>query len=603
MHTNLPTDRALPGGKIAASLCLVLVATVSSAPAGTLSAPRAVPSDAWMVFSVPDVPSAWKALVATPIYQEAVGFFDTPAVAGLPAYRQFLAQVRQIEAELGYPLDGATLTQMVAGFDFIFLPPHERGEPSLSVCVFRVTDAPRFRRLMDLIERRMGDVASDRTASGPPVKHERYQDVEIVSSSLGAGLALAELTPDRFVLGNHPAAIRRIIEQRQSRKGLESEPLFRRTVAGLRQAEPHGFLFLNSGEIGASLRRSGLAGLALSSLVRGFRDEIVLGADFRIERAAISFESFIPFGDPAEDRLAAIYRHYPPGRLRSLDYVSSSPLAFTARNTLDGPALYESLRAVVLGSIRALVPANQTPERRLELAEESFRAQMGFDLRDDLAPAIGPEAFVSVEQVHFDPVVVLPTVDLVTGVQVRSAERMDRVITGFEGFIERRLGATRQPAQPSSGLHTTTYQGSTIKWFALPVAPLYSIAYARRDDFVLVGLGPDSIRHAIDRANSQRGAFASGGLHVSLRPYLHEQANQIFVLNVSKLVLVGRELVHRLAEGDQEMPDSTKQVENLLVHMGQIAALGASTAGSELGLQTRGALVFSAAESENSSRR
>lgn len=586
-------------------MCLVTwlaLATLaaSGAPVRTFSEPRTIPSNAWMVFSVPDLPAAWKALAATPIYQDAVALIENPTVSTFPAYRQFLEQKQQMEAELGFPVNAATLTAIVAGFDFIYLPPAEsKGQP-FPVCLFRAADAPRFRRLVDYIERKMGTPRERRATptTSPTVVRDKYKNVEIVSTPVGSGFAVAQLGPNHFAMANHPNAIRTIIDQGQKSNVLATRGPFRNAVGGLNESEPHGFLYLNSVEMISSLRRGGLPGLPLSGLVRSLRDQVVMAADFRIENNAIRFEAFLPFADAAEDRLAALYQHYPPSQLRSLDYISSAPLVLTARNTLDGPALYETIRDMVLRSIRAVVGPGQSPEQRLKLQEENFREQMGFALKDDLAPAIGPEAFLSLERISFDPLLPLPTLDLVAGIEVRDPKRMGKVVTGFEKFLEQHLDTGEQREQPAALFQSVGYQGKTIKWFILPRAQQYSIGYAQTDRFILVGLGGDSIKRAMDRIEGRRKAFRAGSLHASLQPFLHKETNEVFVLNVPKMVAVGREVARRLPKNTPDQENEIKRIETILARLRRIAALGASTAGSASGLHTRGALVFTPAQSK-----
>jgi len=591
----------IPWVRVALAAGLVLAASVAlAAPARTLSDPRAIPADAGMVFSVPDLPGAWKAFAASPIYKDAAALLDSPAVAALPAYRQFLDRRKVMEAELGFPLNAATLTEIVAGFDYVLLPPTPRA-PAGSICLFRVADPARFRRIADLVERRMGDGASSRTknastatsAPAPKAVRTEYRGVKIASAPTSSGVSIAEISPDRFAMASRADAIRRVIDQCRKGDGLTTATAFRGAVEGLRDPQPHGFLYINSGQTN-SPQRTRLAALPLSNLVRDVRDPIVMAADFRIESGAVRFESFLPFADPAKNPLAATYRRYPPAALHSLDHVSSSPVMVVAWNTLDGPTLYEQMRGIVLALMQAVVPVGQTPEQRMKLSEENFREQVGFALRDDLAPAIGPEAFVSIERLNFDPLLALPQADVVAGVQVRDSGRMNKVVAGFENFFNRQArDAATSPTKPAL-LQTDAYQGKTVKWFAVPREPQVTIAYARTDSFTLIGLGGDSVKHALDRAAGRRKAFAAGTLNARLQPYLHSQTNEILILNVPKVVGVGREITRRLAKNASSRPETMKRAESVLARIGKIEVLGATTAGTPSGLHMLGALVFEA---------
>jgi hypothetical protein len=590
------------GGRIglaAAGFVLTTLAAMA-APVPTLSEPRLIPSNAWMVLSVPDLPAAWKAFVATPIYQDAVALLDSPAVASWPVYRQFLDEKRRMETEVAFPINATSLAAMIAGFDFICLPPSDRNSPPLTVCTFHAADSPRFARLVEYIEGQMSAPRGPRAgvATRPDIAKEQYKNVEIISNTANSTFAMAQLGPEFWAMANHPNAIRALIDQSQRSDGLTVHPRFRTAIAGLGEPQPHGFLYLNSGQSGPSFPGGGLPGLPFSSLVRNLRSEVVMAAGFRIETDAIRFESFLPFADAARDRLAAIYQQYSPATLHSLDYVSSSPLVFMARNTLDGPTLYESVRAMVLASIRAVVERDESAERRLQFREENLREVLGFGLKEDLAPAIGPEAFVSLERVSFDPLLPLPTLDLAAGIQVRDQQRMAKVVTGFEDFFERQLSGLRRTTDTSTVFQSADYHGKTIKWFAVPRAPQYSVGYVRTDSFILMALGGDSLRRALDRADGRRKSFAAGPLYARLQPFLDKQANELLVLNVSDLVGVGREFVRRLSKNAPDQAGDAQRVETILTRIGRIVAFGASTAGNELGLHMRGAIVFRSAETK-----
>lgn len=583
-------ERRAATGQNRWSVWIVAVALVtSSVSADTLSDPRAVPSDAWMVFSIASFPSAWGAFAQTALYEEIAAFLESSAATGVPGYREFLLAKQAMETELAFPVTGDSLAQMVAGIDFVLLPP-SREAPATWACVFRVSDPTRFRRFMDYVARQMAGRQGDGSVPSRAVETIEYRQVKIVSSVRGPSLALAELRPERFAMGGSVQAVRRIVDQVKKGEGLAGDWRFRAAIGSLRETDPHGFLYLNTAAAPPAVRRGGPQGLPLSTLVHTFRDGIAMAAGFHIEKQAIRFESYLPFVRTAQEHLAAIYRRYPPARLHSLDYISSSPLIFTARNTLDGPSVYQGLRDVVRNSMR-VANAGENPEKRLAQAEDDFRDEMGFGLESDLAPAVGPEAFICLEDVRFDPLVPLPMLELVAGVQVRDQARMDKVVKGFEEFFERRLG-NRPGGQSVVPLRATPYEGEEVKSFDIPRVPLYSFGYVRTTDFVLMGLGRDSVKHALDRAAGRRPAYGSGELQARLRPLLHEKCNEAFVVNIAKLVAVGREITRRLALGDPEQAASARQMDTLLVYVDRIEAVGASTVGSESGLHTRGAIVF-----------
>ncbi|MBM3333429.1 hypothetical protein FJY63_02095, partial [Candidatus Sumerlaeota bacterium] len=295
---------------------------------------------------------------------------------------------------------------------------------------------------------------------------------------------------------------------------------------------------------------------------------------------------------------------------------SSSPGLVFVRNTLDGPALYDAVSDAVLASIGVLTGSGRTAEQRTKVGEENFREKMGFGLREDLAPAIGPEVFVSLERVAFDPLQTLPTIEIIVGVGVRDRERMGKVVAGFEKFLAQQMDSTRsdrgeisravQPDRPGTtaasapALRSLQHRSKTIKSFTVPRAPQYSLCYALTDDFVIIGLGADSVRRALDRAAVRSSAsraepqtsFHDGPLFARVRPLLGEQANEILFLNVPKLTAVGRDIAGRIVKGNPSLAAEAKRAESLLALMRSVAAVGVNAAGRDFGLHTRGVLLF-----------
>lgn len=553
----------------------------------------AVPDDAWMVVSCPDLPAAWEALAQTSVCNSVSAYLNGKFGDAPPAWRELIRQRKLMESELGFPLDMDGLVHIFAAADVLLLPSGPDQKPD-SVVVLHAGDEKRARSLFHLIRQMMIDDVTSHGALSKAVKRETIREVEIVWTQAGSGAAMAEIAPGRFAFSSHPDAIRRLLEPMPRQKRLSADATFQIAAAGLEEQEPHGFLFLNAEHFNAGLgSRGGVASFAVAGPFRALGPGVVLAASFHIEPDAIRFEMFLPYNDPDRDPLAAVYRHALPAKLHSLDYVSSSPLFLTARNTLDGVALYDSLRAIALKSIARMVPQGEKPDLRVEAAEDQFRKEMGFSIKDDLAPGVGPEVFFSLEQVRFDPLVPFPNFEMAAGVQILDSERIERVLTGFTEFLDREL--RRAGVRPDTGdpVQSASYEGDMIRWFPVPNVPVYALAYARSGGFVLAGLGPESVRRAIDRAAGKAKSFSSGYLQARLRPYLHEAANEVFVLNIQELIGIGREIVRRFENSDNpKQAGEARFAAGILKPAESVIAVGASTAGRAKGLHTRGAFVF-----------
>jgi hypothetical protein len=583
-----PVSSGQPRGRRPiAALALWLLAAAASAQTGGDRDP--FPADTAVLLSIPNLQAAWKALSDTPLYKEAAAFAESPAITGLQGYREFMTEKRLLETEAGFALNAANLTQILEGFDLVSLA--SEGDQPLVAFIFRVREADRFRRLYQAFGRHMGEgVGPNRRPT--TIQREKYRDIEIIASQAGLGTAIAELAPDRFVMGNCAMVVRRIVDQSRRREGLGAVPAFRAAIGGLGQESPHAFLYVG-GRPGAPspFPRNPLP--PIPGLVHTGREDFALAAYFRIEPDAIRMEAFTPFIRPDRDPLAVLYREQPPGKLRCLDFVSSAPLLFTARNTFDGLAFYRTVRGFIFGSMLQTSFSERESEESIRASEADFRRSLGFDLREDLAPAIGPEAFLDIESVTFDPLAPLPVFELIAGVQVRDAARLERVLAGLEQFLARQPSADKE-RERTRAMPREEYRGKTITWYTFPRAPMYTFAYARVDDFFLVGLGRESVRRAIDRAEKRAEPYPGSDLEGRLQPYLHAQANELLVVNLVKAGEAARDLLNRLTRGDPRQAESARRADEFLKRATRLSVVGFSTAGDDTGIHTRGALVFRA---------
>jgi hypothetical protein len=569
------------------------VAVLSLGSAWGLGDSRLLPPDSWMVFSIPNLPVAWNAASQTATFDALDSLLKSDEGAAVaPGYRAFLEDRARLEKELGFALTGESLVEIFKAIDFVILAPLQSDQPPLSLLILHAADPQRAKQLFRLLERRLMEQAGDGAISAAAIRRQTYSGVEIISSRSSAA-AMAVIGEGQMVLANHPAAIRRIIDQSKESQSLIDSPEFRRAVSGLKEKEPHGLLYFNGAEAGAMFPRGGAQRIPGAVLLRTFPERLVLAADFHIGRDALRFESYLPFPADERERLASAYRYAPPARLRSLDYASSAPLLLTARNTIDGLAIYETVRSIVVGSVAQMLPDEPRPEEKVAAAERRFREALGFDLREDLAPAVGPEMFVSVEDVRFDPLVPMPIFSLLAGVQVRDATRMERVLNGLTEYFERCLSRVRASGGPRFRMEENEHDGEVIRWFPVPRVPLYALSYAKTDDFVLAGLSPDSVAAAIDRLHDEAQAFPESAMSDRVGTYLHDQCNAILVLNLKKAIAAGREVARRLASSrDPDQARTGARAAAFLERLTTLEVFGATTAGSEVGVQIRGAVVF-----------
>lgn len=112
--------------------------------------PNLVPQNTACVVSVPDMPAFWNAWKANAIYQTFLKTLDSPDIGA--DTEVFNRQLKMIEATLGFPLNGESVSQIIQSVDAYVLPGENAGQ-AVEGFIFRVKDKPKLEKLIDLVEK------------------------------------------------------------------------------------------------------------------------------------------------------------------------------------------------------------------------------------------------------------------------------------------------------------------------------------------------------------------------------------------------------------------------------------------------------------------
>jgi hypothetical protein len=166
-----------------------------------------------------------------------------------------------------------------------------------------------------------------------------------------------------------------------------------------------------------------------------------------------------------------------PAPLATLDFVSSEATVVTSVAAKDGLELFDELLTMV---------ADSSPEALAEL--EAFETELGIDLRDDLAAAIGGEGTFAID----GPLLPLPTWKLIF--EVYDPETLDHA---FNEVVHRANASLTDHGAETITVRIDETGGRTFTTISHPSSPV-SFCYTMTDGFMVAGSTRLAVQQAID---------------------------------------------------------------------------------------------------------
>jgi hypothetical protein len=177
-----------------------------------------------------------------------------------------------------------------------------------------------------------------------------------------------------------------------------------------------------------------------------------------------------------------------------------------------------------------------------EMADSMFaevESNLGFSVREDFFPAFGPNATASLNNIAMGAMI--PDVDLYVALQIRDAEKAQKIKDSLEAFVANALtqqAQSQNPGAPPTTVELEDYNGATIR--SLTTAnPMMSrpmgLVHATAGDHLIISLSSLGVKSAIDALNGDTANVTSAAAYRKAQSVLPAKASQLTVLNANKL--------------------------------------------------------------------
>ena len=204
-----------------------------------------------------------------------------------------------------------------------------------------------------------------------------------------------------------------------------------------------------------------------------------------------------------------------PAPLASLDYVSPDATIVTAAASKDGIELFDELLALV---------ADSGPEALAEL--EGFEAELGIDLREDLAAALGGEGTFALD----GPVLPLPTWKLI--VEVYDPATLEHTLSEILDRANAELAANGgSPIR----IEVTEAGGHRFTTVSHPSSP-FGFTYTMSEGFMIAGSSRAAVEHALSVRDAGLGLARSAIFRDLLPDNGFTDCSALFYRNLAPLV-------------------------------------------------------------------
>ena len=204
-----------------------------------------------------------------------------------------------------------------------------------------------------------------------------------------------------------------------------------------------------------------------------------------------------------------------PAPLSTLDFVSQDAYLVSAAAAKDGVELFDELLGMV---------ATVGPDALTEF--ESFQTEIGIDLRDDLAVAIGGEGTFAVD----GPILPIPTWKLI--LEVYDPATLEHTIGEF---IQRaNIELIANGVEPIT-VETQSVNGRTLTTLRHPSSPI-AFTYTMTDGFMVAGSNRWAVNQAIAVRNSGMGLAQSAVFRTLLPDNGFTDCSALIYRNLSPII-------------------------------------------------------------------
>lgn len=564
---------------------LMVLALPLMAPAQTVAVPEHVPSDIRAYATLRAPAELWAAYSQSALHREATKFIELPQVQRDTGFQQMQLVLDKVALELGFEVTpGQLLGEHLKGADLYMLG-DEAGGVTRALVVARFADEARARAVADAVLAHVRRESDERVeVGGQPLEFAESQVAGVTVTSIAEyGVHLAG-KGDVVLVGSELAAVEQALTSTGAARLLEDATVVE-AFADLPERDAHVALFATDGFLATLADRSGRGGLLPAGALPRALAATVRMTPARLEVAAASS------GVQRTGATLALTQLPQSDHAALLRFASGNPIVASSFATFDGALLLEAANERAAGD----PTARQSIASVLAGMEGGFES-IGLSLNDDVLPAFGPSGGVFLNAFDFSNFMA-PNLDFVLALQVRDAEKAERVTAAVEQALLSAMGQqARSMGMPAPSIVTDTHAGTTIRsipfqhpLLTLPLAPAHATT---GDGYLLVSLTSVALRGALDRAGAESAALASSASWQAARPVLLPQFHEYSLVDLRRLSASLAAVVPLALAQMQGSPEDRAALVQSLSLLGSVGTAHVTTAKSAHGAQARLALVM-----------
>lgn len=490
---------------------LALLLLTAAAAQAALPGQDRVPANALVALGIADTGKCCSKTSALALAKAINQYLDSPQVSDNISFQQYKLERDKLALALGYPATADEFMTNVFSSVLVYgLPPAQpQGKPVLTV-VLGVKDKAKAESLVKTLDKRHTDMAAAKTTTTAektftfekitiaqtPVSHARVKgsgtDFEDAYYALGG---------DKFFFTNDAGMMGQLIEGKDKpAQTIDQNPSFSQLAGALPWKDADVAGWMDSGGLLTLLKNPALG--SMINLGKAQAEKVAF--TLNVEPDGIVGQVA---GTPEETSLK-------PRQLQGMAYLSPEPLLAMVYGMLDPAKSYQELSGLISGLLLgAQMSAAGGAAGQISNPLTELEQSLGISFQNDLVPALGNEALVSINSLNINPLAGLAglTVDLVVGVEVRDEAKMKALLAKFESTVESRLGgmapAATDPNAPAAPPKFHAIPGG-IRTFSTG-SPMLSPSYALQGKYLLLSINAESLQAALGRAkNPQPAAVA-----------------------------------------------------------------------------------------------
>jgi hypothetical protein len=492
---------------------LALAASVPDARAAPQLAER-TPAGALLALEIPDTAAAWRKVHALPLIPAFEQYLAGPSVSSNLDYRQFELKRGKWAAALGYALTLDELLGNVFSRCLVYATPAQDSGPPDFVLILGVKDKAKATGLLEVIDKRNREAAASSQPTTGTASLSAATGVAFEKARIGAyevsryrrmgrraGETYYGLAGDRLIVASAESAFAAAAGNVPPAAGdLASNAVFQKLRSALPWDEADVVGWIDGDAI---VRLGAGAHPMIGALPRLTSNEkMVLTA--RVLPNGL-FSKTATSADPQR-----ISPNIKPTALPSLGQFASRPLLATASGQFDPDTAIAEIKALVaLSSLMETVNPSSGGIASSSLA--ALERATSISLEGELAPALGNEIALAINDIRTDPAapLPLPTVDLLISLKVRDQRAMQIVMNKLETYARRRFGSREGFVDRSIG-------SRNLRVLATQAGDLINPAYLLMPDRLLIALNPNSIAAALERMDMKSPSLVGSPLYATM---------------------------------------------------------------------------------------